>query len=415
MLLILPSVAAAQCVSRLTVQSVLTQDAGGNNKTTFAPGESIRIVGQINNGYGAYMLAANGAQIAVRSNFYNDTKSVDIPPGVNTWPWNATVPSSQANYTVTVNVYDHFCGVWVGESASFTLVLGIDDYPMPLCPPTAQDDRRFDDPWQFLNRECTSFVAWRLNSTYGFPAAFTNNLVNNSNNTTVHFGNAYQWADAAKSLDIPIDGSTAPRAIAYWAQNTAGAGASGHVAWVESVNPDGSITTEDYNWAGTGIYRKVKLSASEWKSLQFIHFGDWWAKNSQSRPPGNQAPPEIVDHETFREGALVFFQLFFTDPNNNATGFGFKGVNGSGWAEENHPFTSTSYGRMAARLWRGVRSIAIEYPFNHGCGTTSAYESDVEVWINDSTGRRSQSKTIQLKCSAQTEEPFSCVRVTPNP
>jgi hypothetical protein len=44
LLLLLPSFAAAQCVSQLTVQSVLTQDAGSNNKTTFAPGESIHIV-----------------------------------------------------------------------------------------------------------------------------------------------------------------------------------------------------------------------------------------------------------------------------------------------------------------------------------------------------------------------------------
>src|SRR5687768_12212669 len=96
LLLVLPSIAAAQCRSQLTIQSVLTQDAGGNNKTTFAPGESIRIVGQINNAYGAYMLAANGAQIAVRSSFYNDTKRVDILPGVSSWPWNATAPSQQS-------------------------------------------------------------------------------------------------------------------------------------------------------------------------------------------------------------------------------------------------------------------------------------------------------------------------------
>ncbi len=121
LLLGLPALVAAQCVSQLTVQSVSTQDVGGNNKTTFAPGDPIRIIAQINNSSGAYLLAANGTQIAVRSSFYNDTKPVDIPPGVSTWPWNATAPSQQGSYTITAYVYDHFCGVWVGGSGSFTV------------------------------------------------------------------------------------------------------------------------------------------------------------------------------------------------------------------------------------------------------------------------------------------------------
>src|SRR5436190_986335 len=73
--------------------------------------------------------------------------------------------------------------------------------------------------------------------------------------------------------------------------------------------------------------------------------------------------PAIVSVDTFREGVLVFFRLSFTDPSNTAVGFGFKGVNGSGWAEENHPFTSPSYGR--------VFPGRVEYPFNHLCGTPS--------------------------------------------
>jgi hypothetical protein len=45
-LLALPSVAAAQCISQLTVQRVWTQDASGADKTTFAPGETIRYAAQ---------------------------------------------------------------------------------------------------------------------------------------------------------------------------------------------------------------------------------------------------------------------------------------------------------------------------------------------------------------------------------
>jgi hypothetical protein len=105
--------------------------------------------------------------------------------------------------------------------------------------------------------------------------------------------------------------------------------------------------------------------------------------------------PKIMRAETFREGVMVFFRLFFTDPNNDATEFGFRGANGSGWAEETHPFSDPSYGR--------VFPGRIEYPFNHLCGTGSEYESDVEAWIDDSYGLRSPSVTVHLACSAPSE------------
>lgn len=100
-------------------------------------------------------------------------------------------------------------------------------------------------------------------------------------------------------------------------------------------------------------------------------------------------PPKIEGVETFREGVLVFFRLSFTDPNNDAEGFGFRGAV---WAEETHPFSNPSYGRVSPGR--------IAYPFNHGCGTGSEFESDVEAWIYDSTGLRSPSVTVHLACSA---------------
>lgn len=100
---------------------------------------------------------------------------------------------------------------------------------------------------------------------------------------------------------------------------------------------------------------------------------------------------EVVCYDTFSEGPLVYFRLFFTDPKNIAVGFGFKGTNGFPWREESHPFSSPSYGR--------VFPGGIAYPFNHLCGTTSAYESDAEAWIYDNAGRRSEPVTIHFACS----------------
>jgi len=83
--------------------------------------------------------------------------------------------------------------------------------------------------------------------------------------------------------------------------------------------------------------------------------------------PGGQLPPEITRVETFREGDLVFFRLFYTDPNNDAEGFGFVGVNGSGWAEQTLPFSSPAHGRV----YPGI----IDYPINHLCDTGPAYRT----------------------------------------
>jgi hypothetical protein len=110
-----------------------------------------------------------------------------------------------------------------------------------------------------------------------------------------------------------------------------------------------------------------------------------------------QLPPEIVHVETFREGVLVFFRVFYTDPNNDAEGFGFVGANGSPWALEIHPFSSPSYGR--------VYPGRIEYPFNHACGTPSQYESDVAVAIYDRAGLFSQVVTVHLACTKSGQLP----------
>jgi hypothetical protein len=110
--------------------------------------------------------------------------------------------------------------------------------------------------------------------------------------------------------------------------------------------------------------------------------------------PGGSSPlqpPQITSVETYTQGELVYFSITYADPDNDAEGFGFVGVDGSGWAEENHPFSSPSYGIV------GPDSIA--YPFNLGCGTAEEIQSQVEAWIYDTAGVRSTPVIISLACS----------------
>lgn len=115
------------------------------------------------------------------------------------------------------------------------------------------------DPWNFYNRECTSFVAWRLNSANG--VGFTNQYKG-----VARWGNAKEWGGVARSVGIPVNGTPARGAVAW-----SSAGEFGHVAWVAGVNGDGTITIEEYNYNWTGNYNTRRVSAS---AFQYIHIKD---------------------------------------------------------------------------------------------------------------------------------------------
>jgi hypothetical protein len=71
--------------------------------------------------------------------------------------------------------------------------------------------------------------------------------------------------------------------------------------------------------------------------------------------------PEIVHYETFVEGDFVYIRLYYT---GSPTGFGFVGVNGSGWGKEEIPFFS-----QTTPYWTRVSPGRVDYPFNHACST----------------------------------------------
>jgi hypothetical protein len=102
--------------------------------------------------------------------------------------------------------------------------------------------------------------------------------------------------------------------------------------------------------------------------------------------------PEITSVETYTQGVFVYFDIQYADPGNDAEGFGFVGVDGSGWAEETLPFSSPSYGIV------GPDSIA--YPFNEACGTAQQYDSYVQAWIYDTAGDDSTPVVIHLVCTS---------------
>lgn len=140
----------------------------------------------------------------------------------------------------------------VSVSAQETEVaeIGGDDYPY------ANYGMSGYDPWLFVYRNCTSFVAWRLNSRNGVDF---NNWYGG-----IEWKGAYNWGNAARSLGITVDDTPAVGSVAWQS--------SGHVAWVAEVGDNGTVFIEEYNWNGDGKYHSRWMNNSSYSG--FIHIKD---------------------------------------------------------------------------------------------------------------------------------------------
>ncbi len=87
------------------------------------------------------------------------------------------------------------------------------------------------------------------------------------------WGNANTWASAARSSGYQVDRVPAPGAIAQWNAYADGwIGYYGHIAVVESVNGDGTITISEMNNSALGGYNIVNSRTIPASSVSnFIH------------------------------------------------------------------------------------------------------------------------------------------------
>lgn len=137
------------------------------------------------------------------------------------------------------------------------------DYPFqnanhcPSASPSAKCSANTIDPYGFFFRECTSFIAWRINRDVRTPdprhSSFLNGpnkkLGRNNCKSSNHWGNASNWACYAEFLGYAVDSNPKVGAIAQWTDSCGGKCSTGHVAYVEAVNSDASIDVSEYNYA----------------------------------------------------------------------------------------------------------------------------------------------------------------------
>ena len=111
-------------------------------------------------------------------------------------------------------------------------------------------------------------------------------------------------------------------------------------------------------------------------------------------PSTSPAPPvpQILSAGTYQEGEVVYFDVDYADPGQDAQGFGFTGSDGNRWVEGTYPFSSPGRGIV------GPDSIA--YPLNLGCGTARQHTAEIEAWVYDTAGISSQPVFIDLSCQA---------------
>jgi surface antigen len=174
-----------------------------------------------------------------------------------------------AGYYTTSSVWDKLSnGYWVADANVLTGTNRqaarpciFDDYPYKYASTSGVDE------WNFYNRQCTSFAAWRINwNGTRTGQRFTNMYLGRN------FGDAHTWDDAARATGVAVYGTPAVGRIAQWNQNVGGASPWGHVAYVAAVYSDGSILIEEYN-ANPYAYgtRRIYPGGGYWPS-NFIDF-----------------------------------------------------------------------------------------------------------------------------------------------
>jgi hypothetical protein len=169
--------------------------------------------------------------------------------------------------------------------------------------------------------------------------------------------------------------------------------------WTDNSGGDATYTATDgtaersvpdsesrYTWAGLDPDTRVCFQV-----IAYSTAGSTPSDQACAVTPSVGSAPVITGYSTYQEGVLVYLSIRYADADGDAAGWGFRGANGSGWGQEDRSFSNPTYDRLSPGR--------IDYPFNHACGESRQFESDVEAWVYDSEGRESSHIVAHLACS----------------
>lgn len=132
--------------------------------------------------------------------------------------------------------------------ASGAMAMG-DDYPWAA--ELGMDQGGGLSPLNYFVRQCTDFVAWRLNRDAGSTSAPYKYVWSN---LTPGGGSARSWKSQWERHGWTVSSTPAPGWVAWFPGGN-------HVAYVNSVLSDGSVFIEEYNW-GPDTYNQRIIPAS---------------------------------------------------------------------------------------------------------------------------------------------------------
>lgn len=162
----------------------------------------------------------------------------------------------------------------IGVATPASATLGVNDYPY--------QNQAFDSglsPLRFYYKNCTDFVAWRLNQARGGSATnlkFTWASLPFPRSTAYPNGdgNARGWMSAATAAGYAVDTKPAPGAVAWRGPIPySPTGPIGHVAIVDRVYANGTMDYEDYNADSRGSYA-LHLGAPISSFDRYLHIAD---------------------------------------------------------------------------------------------------------------------------------------------
>lgn len=121
-------------------------------------------------------------------------------------------------------------------------------------------------PWGFTTRHAEDYIAWRF---FERDVMFSATM-RGPNGTAGRFGEPAAWATHAAGIGFTVDSVPRAGAIAQWNAGEQGAGGAGHVAYVERVNPDGTVVVSEFDWSVEYGYSQRTLV----RAPRFIHIQD---------------------------------------------------------------------------------------------------------------------------------------------
>lgn len=140
--------------------------------------------------------------------------------------WHYTSQEPKKSKTEVINYVDDYPSIWKDAPIS-----------------------SMNDSWMSGNRQCTSWVAFKVWQTYGY--------------STYGWGDAYVWIKSATARGVPFGDE--PR-VASAAVDTRTI--PGHIMWVQKINDDGTINVSEYNRQPG----KFSMTDVPTEGLKFIYF-----------------------------------------------------------------------------------------------------------------------------------------------